>query len=730
MEQAENARLENRKILGKIWSTICKIREVFNRYSRSLSLAPYFEFFDVRKEGVITYREFLNVLLIHLKDVIGLSKDQATELADFYKGRDGRVLYKQFVDCIDLDCETVIHPRYCYGNEQTYLGSPNPMDGYDKKQLDAVLNAIAARVYAMDISLIPVFRQYEVVVRSGGVMPISQFTSALEFLQIKLNKSDFYLVLKRYLHNNFAVNYVLFTSDIEDRISQLISCGLMNQYGVIDERKLIQAKPCDPPIHINPLSDIFYTEPEPHPAIRQIPFNEKAYDVFRQVQFQINVDRVNIEPFFTPLDPLRSGTVLDFQFIKVLNNCGVQKSCMFTETELKSLCDLYRVFSDPRSVNYRLFLSDIQNARNPIMCSVTCEYPAIRDMRKRTHIRGNYFPHTTKVRKEACELALRKLQKFLKERHLTLITDFQREDLGNFGHVSPGTFRKVIGEVKANLILSATEMKSLDDRYIDLKGFDYRRFLDEIHEGVEHVVPTEKDVTAELFDDNPSIKIENPPPLKKGISLCSPEEVINKLKLQVKQLRVALDDYIAQYNPLRESFVPMNLIWRALSSAGFRLNQQDMDMVVKLFGTPLRNNVIDVKQFLETIYSDEYQLGLEKTPLIIPLAGIPILDKRAHSMSRIEREELEEAMHKLGNKAEFFVQDLFREFDKVGTGIIEKKDFPRALSYLGRGNEYLLTNRELDLVYKGFCRSHGIITGLDYAALCKAVKAVRELNPI
>ncbi|KAG8034064.1 hypothetical protein G9C98_008545, partial [Cotesia typhae] len=84
--------------LTNIWRILNKIRAVVFRIN--INLWEYFRPLDPNNTNLVSETKFIAILSGRLKNTLGLSNIEITELSDYFRTSTGRIYYSQFCEVI------------------------------------------------------------------------------------------------------------------------------------------------------------------------------------------------------------------------------------------------------------------------------------------------------------------------------------------------------------------------------------------------------------------------------------------------------------------------------------------------------------------------------------------------------------------------------------------------------------------------------------------------------
>lgn len=353
--------------LTDVWRTCNKIRAAIFRVG--LNLWDYYKPLDPGKNSLISESKFCSVLNGPLKDVIGLSEQEISDLADYFRVQDGRILYTHF-------CE-VIHdsvPDFSK-NEQLVTGlewedplQVNRLSVTEERRLSLLITKIATAVNMRKLVLKPYFQDYELVSKNAGTATIAHFARVLAYLGILVSDKDFGLLVKKYLKDGYAINYVAFVHAIDQVVNYLDQHGMLDIGGDLLPQfpgRLIDAElPKLPRPEIGKVlaASIFGKQSIFHPALETPRRQQELITLMRSIQKHVLENRLNVPQFFRDFDSLNCGRITTSQFHRGLDALGISglNRIFLSLPEIQSLIIQYSDPCDATRVCWRTFADDLE----------------------------------------------------------------------------------------------------------------------------------------------------------------------------------------------------------------------------------------------------------------------------------------------------------------------------------------------------------------------------------
>lgn len=293
---------------------------------------------------------------------------------------------------------------------------------------------------------------------------------------------------------------------------------------------------------------------------------------------------------------------------------------------------------------------------------------------------------------------------------------FKNYDKHNRGHVTRPQLRQVL--TAATILLLPKEELALEQRYNDDLGFNYIRFLQELES--ETIA---EPLYCQMLEDKRRINAEKPLP--------DPHEdetnivlILAKIKAKVVRERIKILEFMRQFDRHNDRTIKRSDFVRSLDQLRCNLTPAEVDTIMKVFQAPLKPDVIEYTKFAATVEEAVVVGALEKSPLLVPLQHIPSEANSRAFLNFEERQAVTIAMDKLCKIQSPNLEELLKDYDKGNTGTVSKECLLKALSI--RRMLELITNKELDAIYKCFSIERGGFLEINYRAFLHALYLLQE----
>ncbi|KAJ3666453.1 hypothetical protein Zmor_001895 [Zophobas morio] len=714
--------------LTDIWRTCNKIRAAVFR--TNLNLWEYFCPLDPNKNSIISESQFISVFSGHLQAIIGLSDQEISELADYFRIQDGRIFYTQLCEVIyDSVPDFSQNAPLISGLEWADPMHVNRLSLSEERRLNLLLTKIACVVNMRNLLLMPYFQDYELISKNNGTVTIGHFARVLNYLKILVSPDDFNLLLKKYLKDSYTVNYIAFIAAIDEIVKYLDKHGVMDLSGDVLSLfpgRIINAElPKLPRPEMGKLlaSSIFGKQSIFHSSLTEPKQTQDLLTTIKRIQRHVLENRLRVEEFFKDFDALNSGRLTVSQFhrgLDILGISGIQRLYL-SLPEIEAIMIQYQDPCDPTRVCWKTFEDDI----NQVFTTKELEkYPCLEldvpplDVIELPRMGGKDWQKVNTVQRELCEEAVDKVKKRVTNRRIVLKPSFRDYDKHNNGYVSRAQMRQSL--LSNGILLSDEELYALEERFNNEVGFNYFWFLKEVEpSSCEQRCPgaIHHEVCGKEY-------------IKKPIPRAEQDivRILAKIKGKVVKERIRVMEFLRDFDKCNQQVISREDFARGLSVCRFDLTENEMKTLMEVFASPLRRECVDYRRFSDVVEEAFTQLSLERAPLIVPLQHLPIKDGERNFLNFDERRTLSCAMRKLSKKPEMELNlmSIFQDYDKTNCGTVSAEHFERALSL--RGLLSIISREEFDAVCKCFSYERGMRDEVDYRAFVKGLNIMNNIN--
>lgn len=271
-----------------------------------------------------------------------------------------------------------------------------------------------------------------------------------------------------------------------------------------------------------------------------------------------------------------------------------------------------------------------------------------------------------------------------------------------------------------SILLSTREVEAFMKRYGDDMGFNYWKFLQDIDD-VQFCEAKHEEIMRLLK----IINEQKPEPCSKaGFSIVN---VFGKVKAQIIRNRINFDQFLTSKEAIKEPFVSESKFRMAFGAAGIILEDCELDILCKSFECRCNPGFVDHIKFCKLINEAFYQTQLEKQPKVQPIQCLPTYDDPLNFLDLDERRYVSFTLQKLSRHHEDVtnMKSFFKE--RAGCGdFISRENFKQVLKILGLME--LVTEKELDIVFKCFAKPSGKGSKFDYQNFLIVLSRINEMR--
>ncbi|XP_019765598.1 uncharacterized protein LOC109541236 isoform X2 [Dendroctonus ponderosae] len=337
------------------------------------------------------------------------------------------------------------------------------------------------------------------------------------------------------------------------------------------------------------------------------------------------------------------------------------------------------------------------------------------------------------------------IQEHVSRNRLRVNTFFKHFDVLNSGRISVDQFHRGLDALALNgkqrFFLSLPDVQAVINQYrdpCDSTRVCWKTFEDD----VDHIF------TIQELEKNPNVEVEIPQPKDDLVeasklggkdwqsvntqhrSLC--EDAVYKVKQKIIHRRILLKPMFKDFDKCNEQVISRINFHRGLITCGFELTRNEVETLMEVFASPMRQECVDYRRFAEVVEEAFTQSCLERAPLIVPIQHVPTKDCEKNFLNFDERLVLGVAMQKLSKKPDLKMNlsSVLKDFDKSNCGTVSTTHFLKALTLRGMYN--LISNKEFDVICKCFGFERGMRHEVDYRAFMKALDilyATDKYNP-
>ncbi|XP_050532651.1 uncharacterized protein LOC126900763 [Daktulosphaira vitifoliae] len=688
------------KVRRDLWKICSKIRNVVNKIK--FNFLEYYLIYDTKKIGFITINQFKTVLSGPLKTIIDLSDDEIELLVQCFCEPNGNLRYVEFSQMVHESLPT-------YNNKDNFS---EKLSNYTKSDLQ-FLNSMMKMtndLKSQNLNLKPYFEDYEKVSGNKGLMTIKQFMDILYSLNIKLSQHELQPIINQFIIYSYMINTNKFldklnwiynqSNNLKETILNDTSKGKINKNEMKNKTKLKNNE------------NVF------HSVITNKRHKDNVVSILRNVQKHVLQNRINVGQFFTQFDPYNKGVISKEQFRKCLDMIGISSlhRLYYSESELSLLILMFKDNNLTENVRWKKFEDEIntvfvkKNLEKTPESDIECPPRDVKDMPRKG---GQDWESVELHMRNLFDPLIFNIKNYLLQRRILLEPYFRTFDRNNHGHITRSCFRRAMST--AGVKCSDEELRVLEKRFMNVDGFNYLKFL-------ENIVNPYEDSKSIIH--KPKIKIETDDLLNiekicdnlKNISLSS---LISKIQTIVKRGRIKIDQFFRVFDQYNHSLISNENFQRGIAIAGIQLNLQELDLLEKKFSSKNYPGYIKYRQFCNIIEEAFTTLRLDKNPTVSPKEYLITYEGLCNNLTDEQRAAIDSALSKLCSKPNIGLDDLFKDYDKFKQGIVPQETFMRVITVCKLN--MLISSFEIKCLINGFSKC-GYHQAFDYRSFLKAIE--------
>ena len=436
-----------------------------------------------------------------------------------------------------------------------------------------ILESYRQQILVKRLNLKPLFQDFDIT-RSGHITK-TQFVRVLNQLNIQSTDYIMGLLVKKYMDkgNTNDVNYFEFTNDV-DRPEDMFGVGR-------DFNHSYEYFPKSQPTSV---------------ARKEIVSNipDDIEDILARIRSECKERRIRLGEFMRDFDRLRSGDITISQF-RIALNMG---SLHFSQREFDLLIETFpgKMLN---SVAWREFDESIEAAFTTKNLEKKIDEP-IGAGRTQTFYGAPSSQQLRSHKQVVHEIVTSFKQQLVRER-LDPKSFFQTWDKHNHYRVSPKQFRQVLATF--NFPLSDSQLESIKKVLGNDKGeINYGTFLAQCN--ADHgaaSAPQTKTYSASFRTADFAGETDL-------------NKLMIKIKINVKKDRIRLLEFFQDHDVLRKGYVPFMKFKGVLHSQKVQLTDEEYQLLIDNFSVPTDTNLINYKEFEDTIDKVFEEKHLEKAP--------------------------------------------------------------------------------------------------------------------
>lgn len=647
----------------------------------------FFSDFDQLRKGEVSEAQFRRALSMMNFSLSSADMDGVCKL---FKFTNGLVNYRSFI--------AEMESAFLDESEASPVKAALKQIGTSKlteSELANVNSALQQFKQIMKVQRImvkPVFQDFDRA--NTGHVTVSQFTRVLTTTGLLPTNSEVIrLITNLYTDSHLGVNYQAFCKAVDD----IDTIG-----GIVSGPTETTFEPMPKPQTVQDLTATRFFD-------AQVPRNAYALEVEDRLKAEVAMKGVRASEFFRDYDRLRKGTVKEGQFTSALGMLNLRLS----EADIQSMIEKYR--DERGDVKYTEFCRYIESAPDALD-----KLPEVRPPSYISTVEARRkFLEFSEAEKSLLIETLASFQITIRNRRVHLRPMFQDFDITKSGHVSRTQFTRVLNQL--NLAPSEELLRVILKRYLDkgnMEEVNYMDFCKDVDKPEEIFTPDQQsgpeidkvlDMRRTLFKN---LQYTTRPVVEGKINSHNPEDLndlISRLRLQVKQNRIRIFEFIRDFDRLRTGIITKTQLRSAFSMAKLPLSDSEFHMICEQY--QVDGARIGYQPLLDQIDQVFTLKGLEKTNADITdintqtrYGASPLTDQeRAIAQGAIERFRDFTVNNVLDIKSHF------QDWDRHNSLKISPKQFRQVLSQF----RFYLSDDEFNALKRKY-DSNGFIRYVDF----------------
>lgn len=501
------------------------------------------------------------------------------------------------------------------------------------------------------------FRDYDKL-RKGKVTG-NQFTTVLCMLNFTLTDGEFDYLIEKYKTDDGMVNYSAFVENIDSAFT----------IKGIDKNPSVRVAAIDASTTLQKSKRLLEFDEEDQNEMQDI------MEAYRGV---ISTRRLNLKPMFQDFDKTNSGHITKTQFVRVLNQLGID----LDPGVLSNLLKKYMDRGNADEVNYFEFINDVDRPEDMFGAgrdfNHSYDYYSVTDPRK---VGGQIVA----LEPEDIDDVLSRIRKDCSQKRIRLNEFFRDFDRLRSGNITKAQFR--IGMNMAKIDLSNPELELLTTHYKSEKNdmFRWREFCDNIDE-VFTIKGLEKDATLDVVQSTTVTKYGSVAPPKADKNLSN--KLVQKFKEKRRRERLDAKSFFQSWDKHNRFKVSTKQFRQVLATCGFELTDSENEALCKNYSN--QDGEIEYLKFLSDSNPDVSAAVEETKKNYIASAwkfdGVTDYDRLMQKIKLIVK------------KGRIRLLEFFQDHDSLRKGSVPFMKFKGVL----RGQKIELTDKEYDTLLDKF----------------------------
>ncbi len=524
----------------------------------------------------------------------------------------------------------------------------DPNDCEERIQNKVVINRIRVGEF---------FKDYDKL-RKGKVTA-NQFTTVLSVLDFNLTDEEYDFLTEKYKTADGMVQYSAFVENIDSAFTiKGIDKKPSTRVPQIDKKTMLEK------------------------SKRHLEFDESEQNTITEIiqayQDVVSNRRLNLKPMFQDFDRTKSGHITKTQFVRVLNQLGIDLSPSVLSMLLKKYMDK----GNADEVNYFEFINDVDRPENIFGAgrdfNHSYDYFSVTDPRK-------VGAQIAQLEPEDVDDILARIRKECSEKRIRLSEFFRDFDRLRSGNITKPQFR--IGMNMAKIDLSTSEYNLLLSHYSSDKPdmFRWKQFCDEVDE-IFTKKELEKDATLAVTKPATFTKYGTVNPPKQDKSLAS--KLVGKFKEKLRRERLDAKSFFQSWDRHNRFKVSPKQFRQVLATCGFDMTDTEAEALFKNYAN--QDGEIEYLKFLADA-NPEVKIDIEETK-----SRYRAKERKFDGVTAFDR--LMDKIKSIVKKGRVRLLEFFQDHDSLRKGNVPYMKFKGVL----RGQNIDLTEKEYDTLIEKF----------------------------
>jgi len=675
------------------------IEEIFDKirvavHKNGIRTTEFFKDHDKLRSGVITKNQFVCGLTLCCGTQANLSREEIDLVVQHHSTEDGRVRYKEFCDAMEhafsvpnlekKPTQDIYRPPVGYLAEV-----PNDLSESDEIRVAKILRDLQETVRRKRLMLYPYFKDFDRGNCYTRGITKTQFSRMLHMVGLEMTESDLEVICRKFEYKDSGdVNYPAFIQAIDMEYTATADLKEISGQTMLDNEKK-----------------------------EECTVDTSSVDVFElisRIRHHVLVNRIRVEEYFQDFDPLRHGSISIARFRMGLSAMGQEN---LTDPQFYALVEVYADRKRRGNVMWTSFLTDVEKVfteRGLEKRPQTKLQPQETFLMPKTGTTANLDEDLVPLFNNA----MTRMRQKTDQRRILMKPCFQDFDRHNHGYVTNSQFRQCISYL--NLEASMEEMDVIFKKFSDKVGFNYLKFLEQLHPSKGHELKYTK-----RLEEIRATQTKAPTPT----AVADINAVMLKIKTKIVKSSVRVYEYMKDYDKLRTGRMLKTIFPRSLDLCRLELAPSEVQAIMDAYTSVGHPDYVDYYAFCDEIETVFTRKGLEKNPTLKVEQFKPKYNTTPKSLSPDAEETVKAVLLRLADRVRLRriqLFPLFEDYDRVHNCTVSRSQFHRVLSELELVG--LVSEREFQTLYDKFDAVIGGKHDFDYVDFCHQVNAYAKFE--